>query len=114
MTACRLVRYVDMTNASDGMSHAFGPGDVLPEWADEALTPSARAYLCAGGDPVKSVEIPAPVVPEEAHEDDAPVVRPQGNASRAAWIEYASALGVVVPSDATRKEIAALVDGREA
>lgn len=133
MTACRLAQYVDFVNPDDGLSYGFAPGDVLPDWADGLLTPSARAYLCAGEAPAPAPKksksarrVPEPVAGDfgdvavtDSDMDEVPLsngvpARPRGNGSRADWLEYAEALGIEVPSGAQRDDIVALVDALEA
>ncbi len=109
-----------------GERHVFGPGDDLPGWAVDAIVnpdvwedgPPDRGP--AGGGVAETPPPPASshLLPEDVTTSTGSVVpfpepppRIGRGSSTAAWRVYAEAAGLVVPAEAGRDDIIALVDG---
>lgn len=96
----------DSSGTPLGTPHVFGPGQVPPPWAQQAITNPA----CWGRDDSPSAEElyaaqtgTVPIPQREA------VTLPKGGygASRDVWATYAAAAGVPVGAEASRDEVIA-------
>lgn len=94
----RLLRFVHVTDG-EGNVHAFGPDDVVPEWAVAQIT---NPKVWDGAGPPAAGPIPQQTVPRP------PAAGPKATAD--AWRAYAVSLGLNVPEGAGRAEIIELVD----
>lgn len=111
----RLAAWVHVPD-ENGATHAFGPDDVVPEWAAVKITnPKAWAKTV---DDVVVVESPVSLVvvsspPVSPVPVSGGLERPPASGAGSgveAWSAYAVGLGIVVPDGATRGDVITLVD----
>lgn len=104
----------------DGVSHHFGPGDVVPQWAVERIT--FPGVWADGPDPAGASAADGEEVGDGTPADgaasggDEVVERPPAKgpgSGLGAWRAYARAIDVPVSDDMSRDDIIAAVDAQD-
>lgn len=108
----------------DGVSHHFGPGDVVPQWAVERITfpgvwadgPDPAGAPAADGEEVGDGTPAEGPADGAASGGDEVVERPPAKgpgSGLGAWRAYARAIGVPVSDGMSRDDIIAAVDAQD-
>lgn len=110
----RLAAHVHI-NDDSGEHFVFGPGDIVPEWAQEKIT-NPKAWADEAQAAVTAVN-PQPEAPPPAiASTDAPLERPPmagAGSSGTEWIAYARSLGLDVADGTPRGDVIELVEEHE-